>query len=249
MGTSGATDAHVQIAKFVSFLDEHPDDELIRREYPDFQCEIYDELSHQQTTWTASTAAMPHLLQIAARLPTDCRCDLWNSCSIMHSDCAGDRTDDEELVSWYQQAIEQARLDTLEFANSNQVDHNAQFELMSAIANFHGETYLYYALREVDYMTFECAHCSEEFEGELDDKAGEFRFGKNNVHRIVPAEDVRNSIVRSGQKMFELIVSACIRGNHQAVLDWLAKRLGSFECPNCKRQSWPIEYGGRTWTP
>ena len=251
-GTYGRTGAHLMIKEFVDFLDTDPSETEITEKFSEFGHKIYDELSHQQNTWTGTTAAMPHLLAIAKRLPSDCRCTLWADLGLMNIDSAG-YIDDDQLVSWYDAAIEQAAVDSVAFAKNRTLSDESQFHLYWAIANFRYEDYLHYAFRAHEYMTqFECVHCESEFEAELIEQGEVFAFvnsdkllSEQKTCRIVPCSDILKASRREGQRHFSLIASIAVENNHQAIAGWLAKRLGDFQCPVCEKDSWAVEYGAR----
>ena len=167
----------------------------------------------------------------------------------MHADDAG-WIDDEQLVQWYDVAVAKAAIDTVDFANQNALSDDNQFHVYCAIANFHEELYVYYAFRARDFIQFECARCEIEFEGELDHEGFEFHFEKSEKpwaerekYRLIPSNDILSAIKRVGQKRFSRIATLATDNNHLAIVRWLEKRLGDFQCPACDKPSWAIEFG------
>ena len=241
-GSYGSTTANKQIRDFERFLDVNPPDSELHKQYHQFENRIYDELSHQQSTWSATNAAIPHLLDIAKRLPVGCRCHLLESCAIMHFDGAGSATRDLELVRWYDEAINQAAIDAIAFAHSNNLNESEQFQLYCAIATFNEKSWVFYAFRDYDQMDFECAHCNTEFVGTLTDNGCECVF-KNRGQQtgaflIKPSADLSAAVSRDGQTSYALIARLAIENCHNAIVRWLEKRLGDFDCPHCKARSW-----------
>lgn len=258
-GTYGATSAHRKIAEFVDFLDSNPAESEIQKRYREFEIEIYDELSHQQTTWTSAIAAVPHLLEIAKRVPDDCRCELWEALGIMHADSAGfivegeindnQMPDVNQLTQWYDEAIARAKVDTVNFANQKVVSESSQFQLYCAIANFHDELHVYYAFRAAGCIEFECALCKTEFEGELEENGVDFVFANSKklerkTYRMAPSLDLMSAVQRVGQKKFKRIATIAKTNEQHAIANWLKKRLGDFSCPACDENSWAVEYEG-----
>ena len=247
-GTYGSTTAHKQIRDFVNFLDDNPPGPELDKHYREFEDRIYDELSHQQSTWSATTAAMPHLLDIAKRLPVEFRCQLLESCGIMHFDGAG-LAKDVELVGWYDEAINQAALDAIAFADSSNLKESEQFQLYCAIATFNERSFdeqalVFYAFRDYDDMDFECAHCNTKFLGTLTHNGCECVFKNSGqqagVFLITPSANLSAAVARDGQTMYTLIAQLAIKNCHNAIVRWLEKRLGDFDCPHCTARSWAV---------
>lgn len=246
-GPVGNTNVHHTIKAFLIILDSNLPIKELDKKADDLTTDAFEELDHQQTTYPSTAAAVPHLLAIASRLPNRSRCRLWEACGIMHSDSAG-YVRQEDLSKWYDDSIDKVIPEITQFVIETELTSNEQYQAFSALANFLDELYVYYAFRSFDWIEFECVHCCTEFEGELED--GRFicaRVGADSVAAKFQLEevDVQQAITRPGFERYRHIVDPAMQGQQTAVLDWLSNRLGTFHCPKCDAESWPIEYGFR----
>ena len=70
---------------------------------------IVEDLDHQQSTYPATMAAMPHFVEVAEKLPLDYKIQLLSWIAMMHYDGAGRRTKKADLVKWYKASIQIAK--------------------------------------------------------------------------------------------------------------------------------------------
>ena len=244
-GSYGATKAHETIKKFLQFLDSNPTERELSIKFSDFEATIFDELFHQQNTWTATSAAMPYLLNIAKLLGTDDRGRLLYSCGIFHLEIQYPQEND--LAEWYDQAISNAIDATIEFVQNEPLTSQQQFDFLGAIAFLDGELYVYYALREWEYFDTACLWCEKpvtgfwnedhyvmfrEDEGDVDFNTGQVT-GKTNP--VIPCEDIRAASKLEKHQRYRLIAQVAWAGKHESFVKWLHQFLGTYPCPHCRR--------------
>ncbi|MCA9198153.1 MAG: hypothetical protein KDA87_11465 [Planctomycetales bacterium] len=240
-----ASTVNLKMASFLRFLDTNPTENLIRERFDDF-ISIYDDLTHQQTTWIDATASMPHLLMIASRLPLEIRCEFWRYCGYLHRDGAW-QSPDHELNAAYSDSVKSAKMEMLSCANECPLTPDSEFSVAFALSAMSDNDF---ATEFVDYDTifeFECAHCHTQFEGEQADmkivfgkKLSSVATPKEMPYFIVPPADVTNFELRVGQENLAWLCQLIESTRLPYVKRWLSGRLGDFQCPNCGNQSWAV---------
>ena len=250
-GTNGRTQSHVLLQEFLNFLDTHPTPESLENRYGDFQVEVFEDLFHQQCTWTAATAAIPWLLKIATRLEAAFRCDLLHTCGIIILEHFP-AEENQDLVPAYEEAISQALTDSIAFGVATQLEAEAQISLMIGLAGLEGELYIYYALRGHDWIEFECQQCQAEMHAILVDVPERFLVMQNDqfeydtqrntpvpLEGFPPAEvqfetELATVIQHGPFQAYRTLYHVAVEGDHKEFLNWMGMAFGTYKCPNCR---------------
>jgi hypothetical protein len=122
-------------------------------------------MCHQWSTYDATLAAVPHLVEICRRQPPDAgaRLDLlawvgWCAACIRLNRQDGPK----QLQQWYNESVPVARdliAESLPFAQDSDGDKSQVRKLLAAFAACHGKPALAFILYELEAGGFKCDHC------------------------------------------------------------------------------------------
>jgi hypothetical protein len=119
----------------------------------------------QWSTYDATLAAVPHLIEICRQQPPDAfaRIDLlgwigWCAACI----CLNRQDGPKQLKQWYRESVPVARdliAESLPFTEDSQEEESQVRELLAAFAACHGKPALAFILYELKAGGFKCDHC------------------------------------------------------------------------------------------
>ena len=213
----------------------------------------FEDLDHQQTTYTAAGAAVPHYVSLLPRLKTGTQIDLLWNIATLHYDGAGSRlkrketrtpvekeTNFEDLANWYDKAIIDAKHFAIKLANSKDRSLASEFRLFEAIANLKGDNSTYYLLRDTYEYQFMCPNCDDDLVAKWGEGCYQVRsesIDNGPTISIPPSVSLDDSIRQPYHAALLPYYDMMITGNRSLILNWLKQLLGQFPCPVCKRDS------------
>lgn len=214
------------------------------------QCE---DLDHQQTTYTAAGAAVPHYVELLPRLEIETQVDLLWIIATLHYDGAGSRlkrketrtpvekeTHFEDLANWYDNAISDAKSFAINLAQTDHATPFSEFRLFEAVANLIGDNSTYYFLRDTIEFQFMCPSCDVDLIAEQQETCYQIRVASSDSAASVlvsPSNSLDEVIKRPYYVSLLPYYEMMVKGNRTAILNWLKQVLGEFPCPACDQDS------------
>ena len=213
----------------------------------------FEDLDHQQTTYTAAGAAVPHYVQLLPRLKVATQVNLLWIIATMHYDGAGSRlkrtqtrtahekeTQFDDLAKWYDKAILEAEQFAVMLARDKNISIR-EFHLFEAIANFRGDNSTYYLLRDCCEYRFMCPRCDENLTASQTNANYQICRDSDGDEVVavfaLPSGSLEDSISQPYYASLLPYYEMMISGNRTELLGWLAQLLGKFQCPTCKQDS------------
>ena len=213
----------------------------------------FEDLDHQQTTYTAAGAAIPHYVELLPRLEVETQVDLLWIIATMHYDGAGSRLKRKQtrsamekeinfadLATWYDKAIVEATRFAIQLAESKHTNPFSEFRLFEAIANLHGDNSTYYFLRDSIEFQFMCPNCDANLIATEQTDCYQISGASTDDTATVsvsPSTSLADSIKRPYYDSLLPYYEMMVTGNRTAILNWLKQVLGEFPCPACSQNS------------
>ena len=206
---------------------------------------IFEDLDHQQSTYPATTAAMPHFVQIAEGFPVAERIQALSFISTMHYDAFIIRTDEPDLLEWYRASISKAKnLNLAILIGEQQLNFDQQISSLESHYIFNGNCH--YMFREHDWFEYPCPKCNQQLFASLIENEflvwpAEDGYDLKDVlaerkSQVVPAANIDVAIKKPENGELQDALTIARDGNHLATIDWLRRLTGASPCPVCNEQ-------------
>lgn len=241
-----------EIKEVYDALDAEPRDQERLNTAVEIMLDRFEDLDHQQTTYTAAGAAIPHYVHLLPRLDIASQINLIWMIATLHYDGAGFRltnpaarspqkeTNFEDLAEWYEESIPRAKQFAIDLAESGEKISGSDFRLFESIANLMGDNSTFYLFRDEYEYEFMCPRCDEDLVAKR---------GKSSYHvhwNEDESKTVEVSRVESLSEIFDKNLynepllpyyKMMLKGGRTGILDWLSQLAGRFCCPSCKQDS------------
>ncbi len=206
---------------------------------------VVEDLDHQQTTYAATMAAMPHFVEIAMGLPLNSQIQLLSWIAMMHHDAAGVRSKEEDLLLWYRESIAQAKnLNKSILTGHAKLSFGDQISLFESYQQFNGE--YHYAFRDHQWLEYKCPACEEALIAALHDSeywvwqaadGDDFEaVATANKVQVKPAANIETKIELPENLELKPILAIAQQGNRQETIAWLERLTGTSPCPACDQE-------------
>lgn len=206
---------------------------------------IVEDLDHQQTTYPATTAAMPHFVEVAAKLPLRQRIRALSMISMMHYDGASMRTDESDLLEWYEASIAiAASLNAAVLCGGEQLEFHQQISSLESSYLFGGD--YHYMFREHSWFEYPCPECDEPLFASLIENEfwvwpAKDGYSLNEVSadrkaQVVAAADIDAAVNKPENQELQSALNIARKGGHRATIEWLSRLMGASPCPACGQQ-------------
>ena len=187
-------------------------------------------LYHQQTTYSASAAAMPHLLHFATLSDLKQKTGILAMIGFMDYDHAGDWSPDD-LHGAYCQAIHESETWAEQLLRSKKLTREQQGDLFVAIALIRRTCI--YTIRNEGLVSFECAGCQADLEVDRQDGTMVISFDGGSVP-LERTNDLAAEFQRPVHRELGQFYQLAEAGGHKEFIEWLSQFLGTFVCPACE---------------
>ena len=242
--------------------------ELRVRTLNEFGCNLF----HQQSRYTATIAAVPHFVSLAAELPSELRLDILYNASwinwlggnawIKHDRVndeivTGCFVYDEDLIEWYDAAIlnaAQLAIRDLSESHPENTDVYRQLDLLKTACGLNGFPHLANLIHWWEERRFECPNCAIKLyacylDGEYvvwDAKQGCIPKGvaRSDQRAVAPYVGATDDLHSTD---FTTLLQYTASSTMDLAADWVRSIHGTFTCPTCDHAfRLPEDYGPPT---
>ena len=186
-------------------------------------------LYHQQTTYSGTAAAIPHLVHFSRLAELGTRTYIFVMIAFMDWDQAENHAPDE-LRQAYTAAIFEVEEKAIGILRTKKLTSEQLDNLLVAISLIQRKCL--YPIRISGSGSIDCPGC----ETELDVDEGEQGlaiYWKDKTVPIKPTSDLATEIERERHNDLRSFYHLAVEGDHVQFLEWLKQFVGTFTCPNC----------------